>query len=107
MENDCGDTESRTENHLFAQQLKVTSGIYSLGKWTFQVKSVVIFRCMGNRNYKRGQAYRPDDLYHCNTNNGTERLNEDLKYERLETATRSSLNDLLTIINVHLIPSYI
>ena len=62
---------------------------------------------MGNRNYKRGQAYRPDDLYHCNTNNGTERLNEDLKYERLETATRSSLNDLLTIIIVHFIPSYI
>ena len=32
-------------------------------------------------------------MHHCNTNNGFERLNEDLKYEELEGATK-----LLTII---------
>ena len=51
-----------------------------------------------------GRAYRPDDLYHCNTNNGTERLNEDLKYEELEGATRLSLSELLTIIIEKFIP---
>ena len=51
-----------------------------------------------------GRAYRPDDLYHCNTNNGAERLNEDLKYEELEGATRSSLSELLIIINEKFIP---
>ena len=43
-------------------------------------------------------------MYHCNTNNGTERLNEDLKYEELEGATRSSLSELLTIIIEKFIP---
>ena len=54
-----------------------------------------------------GRAYRPDDLYHCNTNNGTERLNEDLKYEKLEGTTRLSLIELLTVIIDSLYQSYI
>ena len=29
-------------------------------------------------------AYRHDDLFRCNTNNGTERLNEILKYNELD-----------------------
>ena len=29
-------------------------------------------------------AFRPDDLFRCNTNNGTERLNESLKYSKLD-----------------------
>ena len=43
-------------------------------------------------------------MYHCITNNGTERLNEDLKYEELEGATRLSLSELLTIIIEKFIP---
>ncbi|XP_066917540.1 uncharacterized protein [Clytia hemisphaerica] len=49
-------------------------------------------------------AYRPDDLYHCNTNNGTERLSEDLKYEELNGYANSSLSELLTIIIDTFIP---
>ena len=43
-------------------------------------------------------------MYHCNTNNGTERLNEELKYEELERATRSLLSGLLSIIIEKVIP---
>ena len=43
-------------------------------------------------------------MYHCNTNNGTEHLNEDFKYEKLEGATRSSLSELLTNIIERFVP---
>ena len=43
-------------------------------------------------------------MYHCNTNNGTEHLNEDLKYEKLEGATRSLLSELLTNIIERFVP---
>ena len=57
-----------------------------LGTWETEIK-----HC--------GRVYRPDDLYHCNTNNGTERLNEDLNYKEYEGATK-----LLTIIIAKFIP---
>ena len=40
----------------------------------------------------------------CNTNNGTERINEELKYEDLDRCTNFSLSELLTIIIEELLP---
>ena len=37
-------------------------------------------------------AYRPDDLMLCNANNGTERLNEDLKHGELHGYKNCSLS---------------
>ena len=39
-----------------------------------------------------------------NTNNGTERINEELKYENLDRCTNYSLSELLTIIIEELLP---
>lgn len=39
------------------------------------------------------QAYGPDDLHDQNTNNDTERLNEGLKYKKLEVATSMPSKD--------------
>ena len=52
------------------------------------------------------QAYRPDDLILCNTNNGTERLNEDLKYDDLDGYKNCSLSELLTVIIESFIPKH-
>ena len=49
-------------------------------------------------------AYRPKDLVMCNTNNGTERLNEELKYEDLDRNVHSTLSELLSIIIKDFIP---
>ena len=43
-------------------------------------------------------AYRPDDLILCNTNNGTERLNEDLNYDELKGLKQSFLSEVLVIL---------
>ena len=51
-------------------------------------------------------AYRPDDLILCNTNNGTERLNEDLKYDDLDAYKNCSLRELLTVIIESFIPKH-
>ena len=49
-------------------------------------------------------AYRPDDLILCNTNNGTERLNEDLKYNELDGYRNCSSSELLSVLIDSLIP---
>ena len=41
------------------------------------------------------RAYRPDDLFRCNTNNGTERLNESIKYQTLDGYKNCSLTELI------------
>lgn len=40
----------------------------------------------------------------CNTNNGTERINEELKYEDLEGCVNSTISELLTIIIEEFLP---
>ena len=52
------------------------------------------------------QAYRPVDLILCNTNYGTERLNEDLKYNDLDGYKNYSLSELLTVIIESFIPKH-
>ena len=49
-------------------------------------------------------AYRPNDLMNCNTNNGTERLNEDLKYDELVGYKNCTLSELLQVIIEKFIP---
>ena len=49
-------------------------------------------------------AYRPDDLIMCNTNNGTERINEELKYEDLNRCINLPISELLTIIIEEFLP---
>ena len=62
-----------------------------IGVWLPEVKRWVL-------------AYRPKDLVMCNTNNGTERLNEELKYEDLDRNVHSTLSELLTVIIKDFIP---
>ena len=50
------------------------------------------------------RAYCPDDLFHCNTNNGTERLNESLKYETLDGYKNSSLKELIQSLTQNFLP---
>ena len=50
--------------------------------------------------------YRPDDLILCNTNNGTERLNEDLKYDELDVYKNCSLSELLSVLIDSFIPKH-
>ena len=49
-------------------------------------------------------AFRPNSLMMVNTNNGTERLNEDLKYDELVEYKNCTLSDLLTVIVERFIP---
>ena len=49
-------------------------------------------------------ADRPDDLLSCNTNNGTERLNGDLKHDELVGYQNCSLSELLEIIIERFLP---
>ena len=42
-------------------------------------------------------AYCPKDLMMCNTNNGTERMNEDLKYDELVGYKNCTLSELLQV----------
>ena len=51
-------------------------------------------------------AYRPDDLMFTNTNNGTERLNEDLKYDELVNYKHCSLSEMLTVVIERFIPKH-
>ena len=51
-------------------------------------------------------AYRPDDLILCNTNNGTERLNEDRKYDELDDYKNCSLSELLSVFIDSFIPKH-
>ena len=51
-------------------------------------------------------AYRPDDLILCSTNNGTERLNQDLKYDELKGLKQSSLSQVLVILVSSFIPKH-
>ena len=48
--------------------------------------------------------YQPDDLMMVNTNNGTECLNEDLKYDELIKYKNFTLCDLLAVIVERFIP---
>ena len=50
-----------------------------------------------------GRVCRPDDLYHCHTNNGTESLNEDSKF-KVPDGTSKSFLTLLNIIIENLTP---
>ena len=43
-------------------------------------------------------AYSPDDLILCNANNGTERLNKDLKYDDLSGYKNCSFSVLLSVV---------
>ena len=49
-------------------------------------------------------AYRPNDLS-CNTNNGTERINKELKHGGYLDGSRNSLSTLIEQIIFHLIPT--
>nr|XP_047122448.1 uncharacterized protein LOC124805945 [Hydra vulgaris] len=51
-------------------------------------------------------AYRPDDIMFNNTNNGTERLNEDLKYDDLANYKYCSLSEKLTVVIENFIPKH-
>ena len=51
-------------------------------------------------------AYRLDDLILCNTNNGTDRLNEDLKYDELDDYKNCSLSELLSVLTDSLTPKH-
>nr|XP_047124266.1 uncharacterized protein LOC105849580 [Hydra vulgaris] len=51
-------------------------------------------------------AYRPDDMMFNNTNNGTERLNEDLKYDDLANYKYCSLSEMLTVVIENFIPKH-
>ena len=51
-------------------------------------------------------AYHPNDLMMCNTNNGTERLNEDLKYDELVEYKNCTLSELLQALIENFIPKH-
>ena len=51
-------------------------------------------------------AYRPDDLILYNTNNGTERLNEYLKYDELKGLKQSCLSEVLVILVNSFLPKH-
>ena len=50
-------------------------------------------------------AYRPDDLFRCNTNNGTERLNESLKYTELDGYKNCTLSELMGVLIDSFVPN--
>ena len=50
-------------------------------------------------------AYRPDDLFRCNTNNGTERLNEELKHNELDGYKNCTLSELMCVLIDSFIPN--
>ena len=51
-------------------------------------------------------AYRPSDLFRCNTNNGTERLNEALKYDELgRDYVNCSLSELMSVLIESFLPN--
>ena len=50
---------------------------------------------------RRCLTYRPNDLILCNTNNGTERLNEDLKYDELKGLMKQTLLSEVLVILVN------
>ena len=43
-------------------------------------------------------AYRPDDLFRWNTNNGTECFNESLKYTELDGYKTCTLSELMGVL---------
>ena len=51
-------------------------------------------------------AYRPDDLILFDRNNGTERLNEDLKYDELDVYKSCFLSKLLSVLIDSFIPKH-
>ena len=53
---------------------------------------------------KWSKAYRPDDLFNCNTNNGTEGLNKLVKYKYLKQFKKNSLTNLLRVLIETFIP---
>ena len=48
--------------------------------------------------------HRPNDLMSCNTNNGTERINGDLKHNELDLYRNCTLSELLEVIIVKFLP---
>ena len=50
-------------------------------------------------------AYRPDDLFRCNTNDGTERLNESLKYTEFDGYKNCTLSELMDVLIESFVPS--
>ena len=71
--------------------------ILDLRSWDFFKSSPKLKLYFENTWYPEIQrwclAYRPDDLLKCNTNNGTERLNETLKYDTLDNYKNSTLTE--------------
>ena len=55
---------------------------------------------------RRFIAYRPNDLMMCNTNNGTETLNEGLKYDDLVGYKNCTLISLLQVLIKNVNPKY-
>ena len=51
-------------------------------------------------------AYCPDDLILCDTNNGTEKLNKDLKYDELDGYKNCSLSQFLLVLIRSFIPKH-
>ena len=64
----------------------------------------MIFRNMVTRNQKVGACLQTDELIMCNTNNGTGRTNEELKYEDLNGCIYLPISELLTIIIEEFLP---
>ena len=50
--------------------------------------------------------FRPNDLMSCNTNNGTERINGDLKHDELVGFKNCSPSELLEIIISRFLPKF-
>ena len=67
--------------------------LFILGTWLPEIEKWVL-------------AFRPNDLIMCNTNNGTERINEELKYIDLDRCVSSSLSELLTILIEKFLPRH-
>ena len=65
---------------------------YFEGTWEPQLKRWCLF-------------YRPNDLFRCNTNNGTERLNKSLKHGELAERRHCSLSELLSVIIEKFLPT--
>ena len=51
-----------------------------------------------------GACLQTDELIMCSTNNGTGRINEELKYEDLNGCINLPISELLTIIIEELLP---
>ena len=58
------------------------------------------------KSKKDGAWHTVDDLILCNTNNWTERFNEDLKYDELKGLKQSSFGEVLVILVNSFVPKH-